>query len=298
MKVVTRIPSDNMDALERKGGGRISAPEDGDVSRVVWLAVLVVTGLAAGVASADGRDGHFNERKSAHFHLYQDVAIERYSGPKGWRRFELQLLEILEHAYDQVGELLGIWPTHDTRVIVYDPEVFDARYANAFAFRAVGFYDGAIHVRGGTEITHGLVGTLHHEYTHAAVQSEAGPGLFPAWLNEGLAEYVEGRALGHRRLSPGQYRVLIGSLQQGGWIPLASLSSPSLAHLPDGQASLAYLESHALVEYLARRYGSERLRRLCEELTRTRNMERALERSYHKTLAELEEELRAELLRG
>ena len=243
-------------------------------------------------------DGRFNERKSAHFRLYQDVAIERYSGPHGWRRFELRLLEILERAYDQVGDLLGIWPTHDIVVIVYQAEVFDSKYGSGFAFRTVGFFDGAIHVRGGTKVTQALAVTLHHEYTHAAIRAQAGPGLFPAWLNEGLAEYVEALALGQRRLSAGQYRVLIEAAQDGSWIPLASLSSPSLAHLSEGRAPLAYLESHAMVEYLARRYGRERLRRVCEELTRTRNLLRALDRIYHRTLAELEAELRAELLRG
>lgn len=259
-----------------------------------WMAVLLLPWLLA----LDGADGQFNERKSAHFHLYQDVAIDRYGGPRGWRRFEIQVLEILERAYDEVGDLLRIWPSHDTKVIVYDPDVFDSRYGSAFAFRAVGFFDGAIHVRGGSEIDSALVGTLSHEYAHAAIQSEAGAGLFPAWLNEGLAEYVEARALGQRRLSAGQYRVLIEAAGNGSWIPLDSLSSPSLAHLPDGQASLAYLEAHAVVAYLERRYGREKLRLVCEELVRTRSVSRALDRIYHRSLAQIEAELRAELLRG
>ena len=327
MKVVTRIPSDNIDAPERKGEGRIShgvRTEGGNgmrrvARRTTRAAVLIVTclltcvGTVAQPAVFDGRflgrtavldgrfhrrDGGFNERRSAHFRLYQDVAIERYAGPRGWRRFELRLLEILERAYDQVGDLLGIWPGHEISVVVYSAEVFDSKYGSAFAFRTVGLFDGAIHVRGGTEVTQALAGTLHHEYAHAAIQAQAGPGLFPAWLNEGLAEYLEALALGRRRLSAGQYRVLIEAARDGSWIPLASLSSPSLAHLADGRVSLAYLESHAMVEYLARRYGKERLRRVCEELTRTRNLLRALDRTYHRTLAELEAELRAELLRG
>lgn len=320
MKVTTRIPSDNIDAPERKGEGRIShglRTEGGNgmrqmARRTTRAGVLVVTclltcvGTVARPAVFDGWlpgrsavfDRGFNERKSAHFRLYQDVAIERYAGPHGWRRFEIRLLEILERAYDQVGDLLGIWPTHDIVVVVYAPEVFDSKYGSSFAFRTVGIFDGAIHVRGGTEVTQTLAGTLHHEYAHAAIQAQAGPGLFPAWLNEGLAEYVEALALGRRRLSVGQYRVLTAAVQDGSWIPLASLSPPSLAHLSSGRASLAYLESHAMVEYLARHYGQERLRRVCEELTRTRNLVRALDRTYHKTLAELEAEVQAELLRG
>jgi len=266
--------------------------------RELWLAVLSVVLVTSGFGFPSGAraeaDGQFSERKSAHFRLYQGVGIEKYSGPHGWRQFELQLLDILERAYDRVGKLLGIWPSHDVRVAVYDPGVFDAKYQRHFGFRAVGFFDGAIHVRGAKQVDAGLAGTLHHEYTHAAIQAEVGPGLFPAWLNEGLAEYVEARASG-RRLGPGQYRVLAEASRQGTWLPLESLAAPSFAHLPGDSASLAYLESHAMVEYLARRHGEEKLRWLCEELGRTRNLERALDRTYHRSLAELESELRAAL---
>jgi len=269
-------------------------------TRGVWLVLLSVALVTAGFASTlapEARaepDGHFQERKSAHFRLYQDVDIEKYSGPHGWRRFELQLLDILERAYDRVGNLLGIWPGHHVRVSVYDPGVFDAKYQGYFGFRAVGFFDGAIHVRGATRVDAALAGTLNHEYTHAAIQAEGGPGLFPAWLNEGLAEYVEAQAMG-RRLGPGQYRVLTEASRQGTWLPLESLAGPSFAHLSGDSASLAYLESHGMIEYLARRHGEQKLRWLCQELARTRNLDRALDRTYHRSLAELESELRAEL---
>jgi len=242
-----------------------------------------------------GGDGDYSERKSAHFHLFQDVAIDRWDGPRGWRRFEIGVLDALERAYDLVGKRLGIWPSTHVRVFVYEPEQFDAQFADRFGFRAVGVFDGMIHVRGKTEITGALVGTLAHEYTHAALQHEYGSGLFPGWLNEGLAEYIQARATGYRGLSSGRIRLLQQAVESGNWIPLEQLSAPSFAHLSGPHASLAYLEAHAMVEHLAHRHGEQRLRRLCEELGHTRNLQRAIDRTYRQDLVKLERALIASL---
>ena len=50
-----------------------------------------------------------------------------------------------------------------------------------FGFRAAGFFDGSVHVRGVPRIDERLVRTLHHEYTHAALHSVSADA-FPAWL--------------------------------------------------------------------------------------------------------------------
>ena len=74
--------------------------------------------------------------------------------------------------------------------------------------------DGVIHVRGHTRVDERLVRTLHHEYTHAALH-DAAAGLFPAWLNEGLAEFFEALAVGKRHLSPGEHAALAGARRSG-----------------------------------------------------------------------------------
>ena len=106
--------------------------------------------LAPATAGSRGTDGKFSERKSSHFRLLQDVNIERYSGPKGSREFERDVLVVLENAYRQVGDAIGIRPRTDFAVVIYDPGVFDQNFASRFGFRAAGFFDGVIHVRGAT----------------------------------------------------------------------------------------------------------------------------------------------------
>jgi len=229
-----------------------------------------------------------------HFELLQDVDLDR-SSPA--RRFERDVLDVLERAHRAVGDGLGIRPEKRIQVRVYDPALFDGQFRQFFAFRAAGFYNGVVHVRGATQIDQQLVRTLTHEYVHAAIGAEAGPGLFPAWLNEGLAEYFENRALGKRYLSPGERGVLRRLALDDTWIPLSRLSGPSLTHMVDSRAAQAYLQSYGMIDYLVRTGGTAKLERLCEQLVRSRSVRRALDRSFGASAAELEQAFRAELAR-
>ncbi len=252
-------------------------------------AVLLLTLPAS--ARDRGADGRFDRRRSAHFLLLQDVDIDQRTGSNGARRFERDMLEVLESAYAQVADQLGLRPRSDIEVRIYDPRVFDAQFASGFGFRAAGFFNGAIHVRGGTKVTPQLVRTLHHEYLHAALHSAAGARLIPAWLNEGTAEYFENLALGKASLSRGELGVLARLARANAWIPLAALSGPSFSHLQDRSASIAYLEAYALVDHLVRREGMRKFRRFYERLFRTRNLEISLRDTFGLRLQELESEV-------
>ena len=265
---------------------------------VTWRALGLCIALGGAVFApstrAAGPDGKFDERGSSHFRLLQDVGFERYSGPAGARAFERAVLEVLEDAYRQVGDAIGVRPRARVRVVIYDSASFDERFGGIFGFRAAGFFDGSVHVRGAARLDERLLRTLHHEYAHAALHSVSADA-FPAWLNEGLAEYFEALALGKRHLTHGEHAYLSGAVAQGGWIPLSALGTRSFGHLGGDSASLAYLQSYATVEHLVRRHGMRKLRDLCQHLARSRNVGRALDRTYRMDLADLEEALLKEL---
>lgn len=261
------------------------------------LFFLVVIGLTAGSATARdrGADGEFSKRTSSHFVLYQDVDIDRVSGFRGSRRFESSVLEILESAYDRLDERIGLRPDRPITVVIYDPDVFDGRFAGLFRFPAAGFYGDSIHVRGSTAVTTQLAAVLHHELVHAAL-GQASPSLvIPAWLNEGLAEWFEARALGKRRLSSAE-RESLGAWAEGKALySLQELATPALGHLPPAAARMAYLQSYAFVDFLERRHGERRLRDLVYSYLRTGNLDRAVKRSYRMDLEQLEVRFRADL---
>jgi hypothetical protein len=258
----------------------------------LWAAILVLAGGESGAADR-GSDGRYSERRSQNFALFQDVDIDRYTGAHGSRKFERDVLVILERAHDEVRDALGIEPSGRSRVIVYDPGVYDREFAELFGFRSAGFFDGAMHVRGATALDARLVRTLHHEYVHAALASQVPQGTLPVWLNEGLAEYFE-RPEHERTLTRGEAAALAQALAQGQWIPLAQLGGPTLAGFDGPRATLAYLQSFAAIEHLAREHGVERLARLWVDVARA-GADAGLRRTYRLELVELEAALMREL---
>jgi hypothetical protein len=249
----------------------------------------------AGDAAARGADGKFEKRTSSHFVLYQDVAIDESSGLRGSRRFEQLVLAELETAYDDLRTLLDLEPPRPIDVVIYDPAIFDRQFAGMFRFSAAGFYHGVIRVRGGTTLDGSLSRVLHHELVHAALDAALPSLALPGWLNEGLAEWFEARTAGKRHLNQREFDVLAQLRRQGALFPLTQLSAPSFVRLGPDAAAVAYLQSYAMVEYLARASGARELRGLVDGLVRTRNLGRALARTYRATLAELEAGFLAEL---
>ena len=128
-----------------------------------FASIFALAVVCAGPAGGSGRgaDGDFDRRRSSHFLLLQDVAIDDYTGVAGSRRFERDVLAVLEDAHDQLRKVLDVSPRQPVRVVIYDTDVFERDYGELFRFSAAGFYDGAIHVRAGTQVTGPLVRTLH-----------------------------------------------------------------------------------------------------------------------------------------
>jgi hypothetical protein len=239
-------------------------------------------------ARMHGPDGEFEGRQSSHFVLHQDVGIPEAGGLHGSRHFEQQVLAELERTYDALGEWLALRPQRRIDVLIYDPAQFDAAFAGRVRFRIAGFYQGVIRVRGDTGLTDPLARVLHHELVHAALDSAAPTLWLPGWVNEGVAEWFEKRVDGQRSLTVGERAALAGVARTGELHSLAALASPSFAGLDARQAAVAYLESYALIDYLARQEGERSLARFLAELIHRRNLDRALHRVYHLDAATLE----------
>jgi hypothetical protein len=258
-------------------------------------ALALLLSAAPAAARSGGADGRFEQRESSNFVLYQDVDIDEKGGLRGSRRFEQQVLAELEGAHERLDEWLGLSPPRRIQVVVYDPGVFDASFGRSFAFQAAGFFNGAIHIRGATALSAQLARVLHHELVHAAFDAAAPSLVLPAWLNEGAAEWFEARAAGKRHLSGGEAAYLGNALRGGGWLPLEALSGPSFARLGQGTATLAYLQSYGMVEHLVRRYGERQLRSFTTSVVESRDVERALVRTYRMGSHDVAAEFAAEL---
>ncbi len=264
-------------------------------TKVIAIALLCAGLVSPVAAGARGADGDFEQRRSSHFVLHQDVAIDQSGGFRGSRRFEQQVLDELERAYDALGHWLALRPPRRIDVVVYDPARFDAEFAGQFRFPAAGFYHGVIRVRGDTQLTTGLSRVLHHELVHAALDAAAPTLWLPGWVNEGAAEWFEARTSGQRGLATRQRAALEGIARSGELQSLSTLASPTFAGFDRRAAQIAYLQSYALIDYLARAQGERSLADFLAELIQSRSLDRALRRVYRLDAATLEARFAREL---
>jgi hypothetical protein len=242
------------------------------------LALAAVV-FAAGAVQAAGADGRFEQRRSTHFLLREDVAIDQRTGPRGAKRFERDVLAVLEAGYDLLDDALGLRPRRRIEVEIYDPAIFDERFAALLPFPAAGFYGGVIRVRGDVQVTDRLATTLHHELVHAALDAAAPSLRLPSWLNEGLAEWFAARAAGRPALGRGQRAFLAENARRGALLPLEAISESSLVRLAPGEAPLAYLQATALVDQIAALGGERALRAVLAQYLRSGDLDRALVRA-------------------
>ena len=268
-------------------------------ARWAWIAALPLCSLLWAGASAAldrGADGKFDQRRSIHFKLLQDVDLDHATGRNGTRVFEREVLSELERAYERVRKTFDIRPRSDIKVVIYDPTVFDATFADHFRFSAVGFYDGStrvIHVRGGKRVDQFLVRTLHHEYFHAALDAVTSTQRVPAWLNEGMSQWFENLALGKRGLSPEEYAVLSTANRDQSWLPLERLSGPTFADFDSKEARLAYLQAYGMVDYLFRTHGARRVRSFMRRFVRGERLSALIKSEFRVEPSRLESTVRA-----
>jgi hypothetical protein len=191
--------------------------------------------------------------------------------------------------------VLSIRPERKIEVYVWDSHIFDSRFSGLFRFPAAGFYGGAIHVRGDVQMTGRLVRVLHHELVHAAFDAAAPHLILPAWMNEGIAEWFEARAMGQRSLSAHERDALMRAVKHGALFPLVDISTPSFGGLAPNAAGLAYLQSRAFIDYLVQTHGERDLVQFSSDVIRSKNLDRAARRAYRKDLSDLEAGFRRSL---
>ena len=123
---------------------------------------------------------------------------------------------VLEAAYWKIGKTLDIYPAAALDVILYSNQQFrDVTRAPAWAG---GGYDGRIRlpVSGALRSPQVLERVVIHEYVHAVVR-HAGGATVPAWLNEGLASYLEpgDKTWASKALRAARIRIPVEELEQG-----------------------------------------------------------------------------------
>jgi hypothetical protein len=222
----------------------------------------------------------FREGQTAHF-------VIRYTGSAAPLLAD-EILHTLEIHFAQISALLDYTPPEAIGVILYSDQQFqDITRAPSWAGA---INDGRIRIpiQGLTSVTDELSRALRHELTHSFLQQKT-RGHCPAWIQEGVAQWVEGRR------ADASARALLGAYDLHSAIPLRDLDV-SWMNLSGTGASFAYGWSLAVVETILSMGSMEDISRLLDLLANGNSPEAAVRSATHRSYSELDQ-LTAEYLR-
>ncbi len=221
-------------------------------------------------------ESEFSQRESSHFNLH----FEGKQTSEGFRR---DLLATLESDYDDLVRDLGYSPHNTIVVTLYTEQAFfDVTRAPSWS-GAVNDGKLRIPISGMTSVTSDLARVLKHELAHSFINQISG-GRCPTWLHEGIAQVEEGKS------STTYGRPLAQLFKAGNEIPFNVLEG-SFMQFSTPQATLAYAESLAAVEYVRDTYGMSDLPRILERLAQGSSTEAALRSTIHADYSQLRDDL-------
>ncbi len=211
-------------------------------------------------------------------------------------QFKRELTRVATELYRAITRELGHTPSEKTRLVLYSREAYQ-RFNGIFNYNTAGFYDGEkIRLNDALEFGQQTQAVLAHEFTHAVLADLHRGRPFPVWLEEGLAQRSEGLVGGERGTTPGQRATLKAFLT--GNQPSFDVLAKSFAHFGPEQATIAYLLSLGMVEYLERAFGADRLLRLIRACAKGLPQDQAANETYFKPFSSLVESFRASVLKG
>lgn len=221
-------------------------------------------------------EADFSQRESSHFTL-------RYEGKQSSEQLRRELVATLESAYDDLVRQLGVAPRASIPVILYTEQAFfDVTQAPSWS-GAVNDGKLRIPISGVSSMTSDLARVLKHELAHSFV-NQASNGRCPTWLNEGVAQAVEGKSLASDGRRIGQ----LFRAQHA--IPYNMLES-SFMRFNNVEAVVAYDESLAAVQYINETYGMSDVERILERIGQGSSAEAALRATIHSDYGQLEAEV-------
>jgi tetratricopeptide (TPR) repeat protein len=221
-------------------------------------------------------EADYSERETSHFTL-------RYEGSQSSESLRAELIQTLESEYDDLVREMGIAPRNSIAVVLYtDQAFFDVTQAPSWS-GAVNDGKLRIPIHGLTSITPELARVLKHELAHSFINQLSG-GRCPQWLNEGIAQAMEPKSLSS---SGNRLAQLFRSQHE---IPFNSLEGSFMGFSPV-EASLAYDESLAAVQYISQTYGMSDLQRILARLGDGSSTEAALRATIHSDYGELQVEV-------
>ncbi|HTC61883.1 MAG TPA: peptidase MA family metallohydrolase [Candidatus Saccharimonadales bacterium] len=223
-------------------------------------------------AERDAREeAEYHEGETTHFRL-------KYNGNAA-PELAHDVLKTLEAQFDEISATLNYSPPEPIGVILYTNQAFmDITRAPSWSGA---LNDGRIRVpvSGLSSMTDELARVLKHELTHSFVGQKTG-GRCPVWLQEGLAQFMEGRRSRNNAVA------LSAAFEHHMEFSLLSYES-SWLNLPKDTATVAYAWSLAVVETIMTENGVDDMERILERIAGGSSTEDAIRSVVHEDYSEL-----------
>ena len=216
----------------------------------------------------------YREGETVHF------SLKYYGGAEP--ELARSILRALEDDFQDIESQLSYTPPEPIGVILYTGQTF------ADITRAPNWVgalnDGRIRipVQGLSGLTPELARVLKHELTHSFVGQKS-HGRAPAWLQEGIAQWMEGRR------SSTAAGPLLDAAAQGVMPPLSSMEGSWMA-LSGNSAAFAYAWSLAVVESIIQAGGVTDISRLLDRIATAPSTEAALREILRLDYSELQQQ--------
>jgi tetratricopeptide (TPR) repeat protein len=207
----------------------------------------------------------YREGETAHF------ALKYYGGANP--DLAREILRALEDDFNDIESQLDYTPPNQIAVILYTQQAFEDITRAPQWVGAINDGRLRIPVQGLTSVTPELAHVLKHELTHSFITQKS-QGRAPTWLQEGLAQWMEGKrcTMDAGALVDAASQTGVPSLQslEGSWMSLASNS-----------AGMAYAWSLAVVESIIQNGGTSDVSRLIDRMATAPSPEEAVRDTLH-----------------
>jgi len=276
-----RVAPESADAYAVRGAAQYASDRTKEAIRS-WKRSLTlradpaVERLLAKAQKDAATEESFSENQTSHFTL-------RFEGKQTSETLRRAIMSTLESQFDELAQTLGASPRDSVTVILYTNQVFfDVTQAPSWT-GALNDGKMRIPVSGLDSLTPDLARVLKHELAHSFI-NYISRGRCPQWLHEGIAQMVEPRNLSGRGRRLAQLfqaqRALPYNMLEGGFLSLSS-----------AEATVAYDESLAAVEYIQETYGMSDVQRILQRMAEGSTPEAALRATVHSGYRELEGEV-------
>ena len=235
---------------------------------------ISVAGMLEKVKHDQEVEGEFREGESSHF-------VVRYHGGAS-RQLASEVTRVLEDQFQSLRDELHYAPPEQIAVILYTQEAFRDVTRTPGWTGAVN--DGKIRVpvQGVEAVSDQLTRILRHELTHSFVYQKTS-GRAPTWLQEGLAQWMEGRR------TNGDAATLVSIFEQGQGKQLRYYDD-SWMRFSAAQARYAYAWALAVVEMIEAENGPDGINRLLEAECTESSREAALREGLRMSFSNLDDE--------